>query len=72
MIADVAAIAPGWFVLALLVLLALAISWVFVEGEDRDEEVDLTGDKDDLLEDGHLRVKPRPYDQAIDEDEEEV
>jgi hypothetical protein len=37
---QVGAIAPGWFILALLVGLALAIVWAFVEGKDAEEQLD--------------------------------
>ncbi len=60
---TISAMAPGWFIVAALGLLALSLVWVAYEGWEQEEQVDrLLEDEPDPVEPKTVRVRPFPYD----------
>lgn len=54
------AIAPGWLIITALVFLAVAISYCFVEGDEREQQIRSLTDPE------HVRVVPNLYDGEVD------
>lgn len=64
---TISAIAPGWVIVALLALLAVAIGWAFLEGHQEQDQIERMLTPLDEFEPQTVYVRPRPYDWEIDE-----